>query len=132
MKIVEKRGWFWVGLHWLVVVVTFGRNRRFLTDYLTTIGPIVGVPVSDALATVGGAAAVGVACTIGVHRTLCAWHTCNRTDWYTDAYRLVRIPNSLEALRNTSDLRPNGRRSAYRTVRYLLARRSDSMYLHLA
>lgn len=45
MKIVEKRGWFWVGLHWLVVVATFGRNRKFLTDYLTTIGPIVGVPV---------------------------------------------------------------------------------------
>lgn len=45
MKIVEKRGWFWIGLHWLVVVFTFGQNRKFLTNYLTTIGPLVGVPV---------------------------------------------------------------------------------------
>lgn len=44
-RIVEKRGWFWTALHWLVLLVTIGRNRTFLTGYLTTIGPWIGVPV---------------------------------------------------------------------------------------
>lgn len=43
-KIVVKRGWFWVALHYIVMVVTFGSNRNFLKGYYTTIGPIVGVP----------------------------------------------------------------------------------------
>ena len=43
--IVEKRGWFWTTLAWLVRLVTFGGNRTFLTQYLTTIGPVIGVPV---------------------------------------------------------------------------------------
>ena len=43
-KIVVKRGWFWKALHWIVFAVTLGQNRRFLTDYYTTIGPWIGVP----------------------------------------------------------------------------------------
>jgi hypothetical protein len=43
-KIVNKRGWFWVALHYIVMVVTFGGNRNFLEGYYTTIGPWVGVP----------------------------------------------------------------------------------------
>lgn len=43
-KIIIKRGWFWKSLHWIVFVVTLGGNRKFLTDYYTTIGPWVGVP----------------------------------------------------------------------------------------
>lgn len=43
-RVVVKRGWFWVSLHYIVLAVTFGTNRRFLTDYLTTIGPWIGVP----------------------------------------------------------------------------------------
>lgn len=43
--VVAKRGWFWTALHWLVVIVTFGRNRRFATDYVTTIGRWIAVPV---------------------------------------------------------------------------------------
>lgn len=44
-RIVEKRGWFWELLNALVVIFTFGRNRTFLTSYLTTIGAFIGVPV---------------------------------------------------------------------------------------
>lgn len=43
--ISAKRGPFWKILHYLVVAITFGKNRRFLTDYYTTIGPKIGVPV---------------------------------------------------------------------------------------
>lgn len=43
-KVVVKRGWFWVTLHALVVIITLGSNRRFLRGYCTTIGPWVGVP----------------------------------------------------------------------------------------
>lgn len=44
-RIVYKRGWFWITLHYLVMAITFGGNRKFLTGYYTTIGPWVGVPV---------------------------------------------------------------------------------------
>lgn len=44
-RIVEKRGWFWNMLAFVVRVLTLGRNRTFLTDYLTTIGNVIGVPV---------------------------------------------------------------------------------------
>ncbi len=44
IKVVEKKGWFWNALHWLVVVVTFGQNRQFLNGYYTTIGPVIGLP----------------------------------------------------------------------------------------
>ncbi len=43
-RVVAKTGWFWKGLHWLVVVVTFGQNRRFLDSYATTIGPVIALP----------------------------------------------------------------------------------------
>lgn len=44
IKVVEKKGWFWVALHWLVAIVTFGQNRQFLNGYYTTIGPVIGLP----------------------------------------------------------------------------------------
>lgn len=43
-RIIPKVGWFWTAIHWIVFVVTFGRNRRFLTEYATTIGPYIGLP----------------------------------------------------------------------------------------
>lgn len=43
-RIVKKEGWFWTALHYIVMIVTFGGNRRFLRDYYTTIGPWIGVP----------------------------------------------------------------------------------------
>lgn len=43
-RIIPKTGWFWSGLHWIVLVLTLGRNRRFLTDYATTIGPWIALP----------------------------------------------------------------------------------------
>jgi len=43
-KVVEKTGWFWSALHWAIVVLSFGRNRRFLMNYYTTIGPVIGIP----------------------------------------------------------------------------------------
>jgi len=42
-KTVEKKGWFWNILHFIVMVVTFGTNRRFKQDYITTLGPWIGV-----------------------------------------------------------------------------------------
>jgi hypothetical protein len=44
IKVVEKKGWFWKTLHWLVAIVTFGQNRDFLRGYYTTIGPVIGLP----------------------------------------------------------------------------------------
>jgi hypothetical protein len=44
-KIVEKRGWFWNALHWAVYVLTFGGNKSFRDSYITTVGPIIAVPV---------------------------------------------------------------------------------------
>ena len=43
-RVVPKVGWFWTTLHYVVMVVTFGQNRSFLTDYYTTIGGVVGYP----------------------------------------------------------------------------------------
>lgn len=44
IRVVEKTGWFWNAMHYLVLIVTFGGNRRF-REYYTTIGPVIGVPV---------------------------------------------------------------------------------------
>ncbi len=44
VRIVRKEGWLWELLHFAVMVVTFGSNRKFLTDYYTTIGHWIGVP----------------------------------------------------------------------------------------
>lgn len=46
-RIVEKRGWFWAMLHCCVVAATFGRNRYFLTRYVTTIGPVIATPAGS-------------------------------------------------------------------------------------
>lgn len=43
-RLVEKKGWFWNSLHWLVFVLTFGGNRNFRDAYITTVGPIIAVP----------------------------------------------------------------------------------------
>jgi hypothetical protein len=43
-RVVEKKGWFWTLLHYVVMVVTFGFNRDFLKGYYTTIGGVVGYP----------------------------------------------------------------------------------------
>lgn len=45
-NLVPKVGWFWSALNFIIVVLTFGGNRRFLTDYCTTIGPWIGVPAT--------------------------------------------------------------------------------------
>ena len=44
VKIVDKRGWFWKALHYIVLVVTFGGQRDFLKGYYTTIAHWIGVP----------------------------------------------------------------------------------------
>ena len=43
-RVVEKKGWFWKALHYVVMVVTFGGNREFLTRYYTTLGGTIGYP----------------------------------------------------------------------------------------
>lgn len=43
-KVVEKTGWFWTVLHYVVMVITFGSNRDFKRGYYTTLGGIVGYP----------------------------------------------------------------------------------------
>lgn len=43
-RVIEKKGWFWGILHYLVIIFTFGGNRRFKTDYITTIGRWIAVP----------------------------------------------------------------------------------------
>ncbi len=45
-RIVEKKGFFWNFLHYVIMVLTLGRNRSFLKGYYTTIGPWVGVPTN--------------------------------------------------------------------------------------
>jgi hypothetical protein len=45
-KLVVKEGWFWTTLHYIVMVVTFGGNRTFKDGFITTLGPIIGVPES--------------------------------------------------------------------------------------
>jgi len=44
VRVVDKTGWFWNAMHYLVMLVTFGGNRRF-REYYTTIGPVIGVPL---------------------------------------------------------------------------------------
>jgi hypothetical protein len=44
MIIVGKSGWVWGVLHWIVMLVTLGQQRRFRWDYATTIGPYVALP----------------------------------------------------------------------------------------
>jgi hypothetical protein len=46
VHVVLKTNWFWKLLAKLLYVVTFGKNKVFLTDYVTTIGPYIGVPVT--------------------------------------------------------------------------------------
>jgi hypothetical protein len=46
-KLVIKKGLFWNLLHYLVMIVTFGGNRRFKYDYLTTLGNRIAVPMED-------------------------------------------------------------------------------------
>lgn len=43
VKVVPKQGRWWNFLGWLVMVVTFGQNRRF-KDYITTIYKTIAVP----------------------------------------------------------------------------------------
>lgn len=43
--ITHKTGLFWRVLNVLVIIVTFGRNRTFLTNYVTTIGPWIAFPI---------------------------------------------------------------------------------------
>jgi hypothetical protein len=45
-RIVPKTGWFWVAIHYAVMILTFGSNRTFLNGYYTTLGNVVGVPKS--------------------------------------------------------------------------------------
>jgi hypothetical protein len=45
VKVVLKTSsWFWKALGWLVMVVTFGSNKTFMTEYITTIGKTIAVP----------------------------------------------------------------------------------------
>lgn len=34
--------WYWIVLHWLLLIVTFGGNRKFNDLYTTTIGMLIG------------------------------------------------------------------------------------------
>lgn len=43
-KVIEKEGWFWNLLHYLVMIFTFGGNKVFKESYITTIGPWIAVP----------------------------------------------------------------------------------------
>lgn len=47
VRIVPKTGWFWDLLHYIIVVLSLGTNRRFKTDYLTTLGRTIAVPKDD-------------------------------------------------------------------------------------
>lgn len=44
--VYKKDSWFWRALHYVVLVVTFGGNRKFRTSYITTIGPVIAFPDS--------------------------------------------------------------------------------------
>jgi uncharacterized membrane protein len=44
-RIVEKKGAFWSVVNFLVYVLTFGKNKLFNYAYITTLGPLVAVPV---------------------------------------------------------------------------------------
>lgn len=43
-KIVPKTGWFWKLINIIIIILSRGKNRRFLTDYVTTIGNRIAVP----------------------------------------------------------------------------------------
>lgn len=45
-RLVYKKGWFWSALHWILLIVTFGCNRSFKTKFVTTIGPVIGIPTT--------------------------------------------------------------------------------------
>lgn len=45
-RVVIKEGFFWTLLHYVVLIITFGGNKSFKTGFVTTIGPIIGVPKS--------------------------------------------------------------------------------------
>lgn len=45
IRVVEKSGWFWRAIDIALRIVTIGRMTTFLTDYVTTIGPVVAHPV---------------------------------------------------------------------------------------
>lgn len=44
LRVVEKEGWFWKLLNTLLVIFSFGKNKTFLTKFITTIGPVIAVP----------------------------------------------------------------------------------------
>lgn len=44
VRVSDKTGWFWNAMHYAVMLITFGGNRRF-REYYTTIGPVIGVPL---------------------------------------------------------------------------------------
>jgi hypothetical protein len=44
IHLTTKEGWFWNMLHYVVMILTFGSNRRFKQGYITTIGPVIAVP----------------------------------------------------------------------------------------
>jgi len=44
IRLVVKDTWFWKAIHYILVVLTFGGNREFLDGFMTTIGPVIGVP----------------------------------------------------------------------------------------
>lgn len=46
VRLTVKRGWFWRAIHWALAIVTLGGNRNFIDGYVTTIGPVIGVPAS--------------------------------------------------------------------------------------
>ena len=48
-RVTEKRGWFWTLLHYLLIGITFGANRQFLSRYWTTLGPVIGYPQGHVL-----------------------------------------------------------------------------------
>lgn len=43
-RLVEKRGWFWKLISFLIIVFTLGKVRCFNQFYVTTVGPIIAVP----------------------------------------------------------------------------------------
>lgn len=46
VTLTTKDSWFWKVLATLLTIVTFGRmsRQRFLTDFATTIGPVIAIP----------------------------------------------------------------------------------------
>jgi hypothetical protein len=42
--VYKEDGWMWKAIAWIVMVVTFGKNKTFMTDFITTVGSKIGVP----------------------------------------------------------------------------------------